>query len=455
MAWMLAGLLVMMCYAIPALADGKMYGREDIPPEIPYQRALILFRDGTETLVLQSRFAGIDTDESTTIGWVVPVPAVPEVASMPSERADMLFGGLYHHTRPRTYTLGPVVVRGVLTLTGGLSIVLLIGWVLSFKLAFPPWFVNHRSQIGCYVLGLLASHGVGFLLVRVLTTRPFGYRILSYSAQITLISIAWYLFILCAVVVIIAAALLIQARAMFKHTEYRHYRTWLRRLGIIGAYGCIALGMAALMPGVIHDEERLASTVEVISEHYVGDYHVRIIRSDSAHDLIEWLDDNDFQFGPHDLVAFEDYLERDWRFVVARLRPFSELQSYPHMDHLSDMAPPLIMRFPAADPVYPLALTGTGGYHTEVVIYVASDTKVRCDGRMELRFAGESPEERLEQLTRDIDPPDFFEAKDWNYPYLCKYAKLLTPAAMSTDLFFTSDPDMRPYRERIIQWSRR
>jgi len=36
-------------------ADGKFYG-ERIPPDIPYQRGFILFHEGSETLVLQSKF---------------------------------------------------------------------------------------------------------------------------------------------------------------------------------------------------------------------------------------------------------------------------------------------------------------------------------------------------------------------------------------------------------------
>ena len=37
--------LVLLAMTHPALADGKMYWTEIIPPTIPYQRALILFKD--------------------------------------------------------------------------------------------------------------------------------------------------------------------------------------------------------------------------------------------------------------------------------------------------------------------------------------------------------------------------------------------------------------------------
>lgn len=66
---------VVLLLASQAVADGVYFPEQAFPamPEIPVQRALILWRDGTETLVVESSLDG----ESPNVGWVLPLPAEP------------------------------------------------------------------------------------------------------------------------------------------------------------------------------------------------------------------------------------------------------------------------------------------------------------------------------------------------------------------------------------------
>ncbi len=77
-----------------ALADGKVFAREGVVATIPDQRALIVYENGIQTLVIETRFEASGSpamDQESTgdasgeanangeFAWVVPVPSVPEL----------------------------------------------------------------------------------------------------------------------------------------------------------------------------------------------------------------------------------------------------------------------------------------------------------------------------------------------------------------------------------------
>lgn len=82
-----------------ALGDGKFFV-EKVPPNIPYQRAFLLFYEGSETLVLQSKYEFSQSEAIDSLGWVVPVPAVPDIASADADIAARFFWKASAHTQP-------------------------------------------------------------------------------------------------------------------------------------------------------------------------------------------------------------------------------------------------------------------------------------------------------------------------------------------------------------------
>ena len=75
-----------------AHADGKFYG-ERIPPDIPYQRAFLLFHEGSQTLVLQSKYESTDSGtDANSLGWVVPAQACRR---LPAQMPTLLFGSSF------------------------------------------------------------------------------------------------------------------------------------------------------------------------------------------------------------------------------------------------------------------------------------------------------------------------------------------------------------------------
>ncbi len=70
------GWLVCLAAVVPAaLADGVYISEQAVKtkPAIPQQRALIVFGDGRETLIIESMLDG----DGQSFGWIIPVPAVP------------------------------------------------------------------------------------------------------------------------------------------------------------------------------------------------------------------------------------------------------------------------------------------------------------------------------------------------------------------------------------------
>lgn len=359
--FMVMGLLA---FASAAYGNGKMYWREEVPPEVPYQRALIMFNDGTQTLLLQSRYEVEHADEDTVIGWVVPVPAEPEVASMDASNAERFFLNLDRMTRPRMTRLRSAFFYGLLLTSFS---VLLISF-LSGIISVPAWFMRRRAVF------FKASAASCFILL------------------------------------------------------------------LIGSLLSPALGRGG--------------AVEVVSEHSVGVYDVQVVRSDEAIELIEWLNENDFRFGAEDEYAFEDYIKRGWCFAVAQIKPEERRRGAAYT--MEGLAAPLILRFPRENPVYPIMLTGTGGHDTKVLLYMTSDAMMSSDGRLKLRYAGKRKwlDDTLERcLLEDmVKPEGFFSAEEIDYSHILKFRHTLSSEQMDSDIEFHPDPDMKEYREHIIEW---
>jgi hypothetical protein len=365
--------LIVAAMAAQLSADGKMFWREEIPPKIPYQRAFILFKDGTQTLVLQSRYEIPETVKKATLGWIVPVPAVPEVASMPAGAASEMFRKLSMDSLPRVTWISELALNLLfvfLLIVAGLSVLTLLLCLVSFVPPVSPWLIKRRRKLAeASILALLVCF-VAFIIIP--TTLSAG----SKSAG-----------------------------------------------------------------------------VEVISQQRVGIYDVRVVRGDNADDLISWLKTNEFKFGARDTAAFNSYISRGWCFVVAIINPDRDQHESEIVSE--GLAAPLILRFPHANPVYPLALTGTGDFETEILIYLASDTKMSCDERLTLRFAGHVYSSAFISLDVYTEPKGFFDLEfdgEPEYPYLCKFKDRLTPAEMSQDINFTPAKDNTPYREHIVEW---
>jgi len=338
----------------------------------------LLFDGGYETLIVQSKYH-MSSSATSEFGWVVPVPSVPELASIDPHLAESLFFELAQASQPGVTRISNWWFWDFLALTclvtvPAAGVLLLLLCLVSFFTPRLP-FIRRRR-------GLLAV--VSILLI-----------------NISAISIA---------------------------------AIWVWRDNYM-------LPMSASG----------GHAVDVIREEQVGIYDVQVVEADEPGDLIQWLNENRFQFDEEDTRVFDEYLRRGWCFVVARVDP---TRSADDKILAEGLVAPLILRFQTVAPVYPLALTSTAGHDTQVLLYVLSENKWQNDGRLELEYAGEAHLRGLEEVCREAlpDMPAGCFAYGGPLSFLCKFKGTLTPAQMGKDMVLVPAEDDEPYRKHITIW---
>ncbi len=192
--------------------------------------------------------------------------------------------------------------------------------------------------------------------------------------------------------------------------------------------------------------------VEVVSSGRLGHHDFAVVRSEKADALVSWLRDRKYAVGPADETVISQYVKQGWCFVATRLDTRREgAQS-------QGLAAPLILRFPSADPVYPMALTGSGGYATKVLLHVFADHPVNSNGKITRRFSGPNPlgpnGEIFRVFAAVLKPESLLpeSAPEFALPWLTTFQQTLQPHEMSEDILLRPSKEAKPYRRVEWQW---
>lgn len=315
-----------------ALADGKAYWPEKIPPRIPYQRAIILSHEGMETLILQSRFdLRANSASNTTFGWVVPVPAVPDVASTNSWASKWFFDRFDRASGPVVITCLELLAFSALGL-GAVSLIILGLGLLS--LVIPPLrFVRAKGGIALRLamLGLI----VAFLAVAII---PAFMSAASPGGGVEVLKTQ--------------AAGIYEAKVIKARTS-ADLVAWLKENGF-----------------------RFGTSDIPVLDRYVQDGWCFVVAKGAT--------DESFV---QDVVRGGQHIVISNRVSTASLNEADERKGF--------LIDPLVLTFRTRQPIYPLALTSTIGSDTEVLIYLLADQKMSCNGRLKVRTAADFRFSRL------------------------------------------------------------
>ncbi len=307
-------------------ADGKVLPRQEVagPVDMPDQRALLAWHEGVQTLVIETAFVG----EGAEFAWVVPLPAKPEVeaasaGTLPAVAALML-------PELRSAERGHWVLAG---LAAGLALAI---WFLGWS---GLWRGVRALLVGC--IGLFGGGLAGGV---------FGAEWIGAAVGLLL---AWWL-----------------------------GRHWILRAGRpVTTFGLLllVLFLAAVLIPTTGKVRSAAGTAPVaagleIERRVVGDFDVTLIAGREAGGVVRWLEENGFALGPEARAEAERQAEAGAWFVASRLRrDFAERgRSTPA---------PLVFRFEAERPLYPMRLTGAGARRPlELELFVFGPARAEVDG---------------------------------------------------------------------------
>ncbi len=231
-----------------------------------------------------------------------------------------------------------------------------------------------------------------------------------------------------------------------------------------------------LIPNVGKINSSKSKGIHVLSEHDTGIYRSKIIEANSATDLENWLTTNGFAYDREDTKAFEEHIADGWCFAATTVKPPSE---WKYKGHSEGLFAPLIFRFHAEQPIYPLALTATIGQPTTVLIYLVADQFFTAGERIEMHYAGIAPnlsekilhdirkidyrelssisdfdewQKQYEKLTQENEHSTFIGNEILALDHLMKFKQELTAEEMKTDLIFRPTPEQKPFRRKQWHW---
>lgn len=160
--------LVALCLIVSSSwADGKHFPEKayKVSPSIPGQRAILVFRDSTETLIIESGLKG----EGLEFGWVIPLPAKPVSFEESShgliETLSLNMQPQIHHDLKQEIRLFCLIA---LFITGGCLVSLLSTGRLALWLVLATMVL--MTVLAALSAPVLRTAGVGPVLSRRIVT---------------------------------------------------------------------------------------------------------------------------------------------------------------------------------------------------------------------------------------------------------------------------------------------
>ena len=249
-------------------------------PDIPIQRALLKYRDGVETLIIESPFDG----KGDKFAWIIPIPSKPH-------RFEKITPGL----------------------------------LKTISFALQP-MITHRYPTGIYIPILLLMFLMSRKCVHIIRRKSTSWTIWKIVAyNLKLVIVVFFMFFVVATV--------------------------------LAQFGAYRGGGPLPSP----------ASVKVESWQVIGDYEISVLTAHDSGDLNTWLANNGYRELPEKaLPIVDDYIEKKWVFVAAKIIREDEGTSAPH---------PILIEFKSKRPVYPMRFTALSGSPVNLELLTLASTQ--------------------------------------------------------------------------------
>jgi hypothetical protein len=143
--------------------------------------------------------------------------------------------------------------------------------------------------------------------------------------------------------------------------------------------------------------------VQLLQSARAGVYDTSVIVGETGHSVRTWLTTNGFSCPPSATTVIQDYVDRKWCFLVAKIAPEIKGTVAHH---------PLKVAFPVKQAIYPVRLTGSDGDPIQLDLYIIADSRASAAGMSNWFSDTYSPMPGEHHLTRYVaDVPMIYRAQ--------------------------------------------
>jgi hypothetical protein len=193
--------------------------------------------------------------------------------------------------------------------------------------------------------------------------------------------------------------------------------------------------------GGAEEEAEFVESIDIISEQSVGVFDAVTLSATDPDALINWLQENKYNYSVQDKDVIDYYIQRGWVFTVMKI-PSEQGTSEYYRYNIN----PVLFRYSAGSLIYPIRLASiNAGDRTDIVTYVVSDSKMTFPGAR-IEYANRIDGKELEEI---LERHPAFGGLLGRHRYLTKLRRTFSILEMDMDIEMVPAPDNQEFRKII------